>query len=227
MENVKKIDIGIDVIDNLKVIHKVNQVLSERKLKQDIREDSLGNIGRGLRQDETTSLEFVAAGLSRSGHVFVIQKMEILDRENPTICYDAFYLYKTTNGKVRKMLLVNSDFNIANKQNPYLVAIESTDVAIRQNVASQVLNFAEHDLNKYYGAEKITGDFCPFGPNENPRAAYNFYMKNGYAINAKTFVLTKKISMDKILAYNNIIAKEEGITLLPSLAANMAAAKVK
>jgi len=217
MKNVRKIDVGLDVIDDINVVHKLNKYLATQ-YATDFGDDSVVNYsGRFFDANEAGAIQFVATGLSRSGHIFVIQKMEMLNGLNPTICYDAFYLYKTEDNKIRKKLLVNSDFSLKSKKEPYLICIESTDFALRQNVASQVLRFAEYDLAKKYYTSKIIGEFCPFGANANIEAAYNFYIKNGYKINHQTYDLSKKIKPEQILSYGNMIKREGELTILPTL----------
>ena len=217
MKNVRKIDVGLDVIDDINVVHKLNKYLATQ-YATDFGDDSMVNYsGRFFNFNEAGAIQFVATGLSRSGHIFVIQKMEMSNGLNPTICYDAFYLYKTKDNKIRKKLLVNSDFSLKSKKEPYLICIESTDFALRQNVASQVLSFAEYDLAKKYYTSKITGEFCPFGPNADIEAAYNFYIKNGYKINHQTCDLSKKLKPEQILAYGNMIKRDGELTILPTL----------
>ena len=67
-------------------------------------------------------------------------------------------------------------------------------------------------------ANKIQGDFCPFGSHVNIKAAYYFYIKNGFNINPKNDnSLSKQISMDDVLDYKTLLKKEGSLIYLPTM----------
>ena len=71
MENIKKIDIGFDVVDDISIIKKINEKYAKNASGL---YDNFDNTQHINNKNTQTEPKFIGIGLSRAGHIFVIEK---------------------------------------------------------------------------------------------------------------------------------------------------------